>query len=55
MSSFGLRTEHALEGTSNFCAWKDIMEAVLDDNGGLECIKTDIHKPLALDAQQLTQ
>ena len=35
----GLRLEYALEGTSNFRAWKDKMEVVLDDNG-----VWDIHK-----------
>lgn len=55
MSIYGLSTEHALEGTLNFCAWKDKMEVLLDDNGVLECIKNDIPKPPASDAQQLTQ
>ena len=31
------------------------MEVVLDDNGGLEYIRTDIPKPPTSDAQQLTQ
>ena len=29
----GLRLEYALEGSSNYIAWKDRMEAVLEDNG----------------------
>ena len=33
MSFNGLRLEYALEGSSNYIAWKDRMEAVLDDNG----------------------
>ena len=33
MSFNGLRLEYALEGNSNYIAWKDRMEAVLDDNG----------------------
>ena len=36
MSFNGLRLEYALEGSSNYVAWKDRMEAVLDDNGLLE-------------------
>lgn len=55
MSSYGLRIEHALEGTSNFCGWKDKMEVALNDNGVLEYIKTDIPKAPASNAQQLTQ
>ena len=47
MSSYDLRIEHAWEGNSIFYAWKDIMKVVLDDNGVLEYIKTDIPKPLA--------
>ena len=31
MSFNGLRLEYALEGSSNYVAWKDRMEAVLDD------------------------
>lgn len=36
-------------------AWKDIMEAMLDDNGVLEYINTDIPKPSTSYVQQLTQ
>ena len=50
-----LRLEYALEGTSNFVALKDRMEAVLDDNGLLEYIKTNVAKPLEFDAQNLSQ
>jgi len=46
-----LRLEYALEKTSNFIAWKDMMEVVLNDNGVLEYNKTDIPKPTILDAQ----
>lgn len=45
MAFDGLRLEYALEGTSNFVAWKDWMEAVLDDNGLLEYIKIDVEIP----------
>ena len=44
MSFNGLRLEYALEGISNYIAWKDRMEAVFDDNGLKEFIDTDIPK-----------
>ena len=44
MNFNGLRLEYALEGTSNFIVWKDRMEAVLDENGLLEYIKTYVVK-----------
>jgi len=53
MSFNGLRLEYALEGTSNFKAWKHTMEFLLDDNGVLEYTKNDIPKPTSLNAQQL--
>jgi len=37
--------EYALEGNSNYIAWKDMMEAVLDDNGLKEFIDADVPKP----------
>ena len=33
MAFYGLRLEYALEGSSNYIAWKDRIEAVLEDNG----------------------
>ena len=45
MSVNGLRLEYALEGSSNYVAWKDRMEAVLDDNGLKEFIDAEIPKP----------
>ena len=42
MSFNGLRLEYALEGSSNYIAWKDRMEAVLDDNGLKEFIDAEI-------------
>ena len=41
----GLRLEYALEGSSNYVAWKDRMEAVLDDNGLKEFIDAEVPKP----------
>lgn len=45
MSFNGLRLEYALEGSSNYIAWKDRMEAVLDDNGLKEFIDVEVPKP----------
>ena len=45
MSFNGLRLEYALEGNSNYIAWKDRMEAVLDDNGLKEFIDAEVPKP----------
>ena len=36
--------EYALDGSSNYIAWKDRMEAVLDDNGLKEFIDSDVPK-----------
>ena len=48
-----LRIEYALEGSSNYIAWKDMMEVVLEDNGLKEFIDNDIPKPAAANAQLL--
>ena len=45
MSFNGLRLEYALEGSSKYIAWKDRMEAVLDDNGLKEFIDAEVPKP----------
>ena len=45
MSFNGLRLEYAIEGSSNYIAWKDRMEVVLDDNGLKEFIEMDVPKP----------
>jgi hypothetical protein len=44
MSFNGLRLEYALKGSSNYIAWKDGMEAVLEDNGLEEYIDKDVPK-----------
>jgi hypothetical protein len=44
MSFNGLRLEYALEGSSNYIAWKDRMEAVLKDNGLKEYIDKYVPK-----------
>ena len=53
MSLNGLRLEYALEGRSNYIAWKDRMEAVLDDNGLKEFIDAEVPKPTSSDAAVL--
>ena len=37
--------EYALEGNSNYIAWKDRMEEMLDENGLKEFIEAEIPKP----------
>jgi hypothetical protein len=53
MSFNGLRLEYALKGHSNYIAWKDRMEAVLEDNGLKGYIDTDFPKPDATDTANL--
>ena len=48
-----LQLEYALEGSSNYIAWKDRMEAVLDDNGLKEFIDVELPKPTSSDAAVL--
>ena len=50
MSFNGLRLEYSLEGSSNYIAWRDRMEAVLDDNGLKEFIESEVPKPTSGDA-----
>ena len=49
----GLQLEYALEGSSNYIAWKDRMEVVLEDNGLKEFINSDVPKPTSTDATLL--
>lgn len=51
----GLRLKYALEGSSNYVSWKDMMEVVLEDNGLKEFIDNDIPKPPTFDAQDLEE
>ena len=53
MAFKALRLEYALEGSSNYIAWKDNMEAVLEDNGLKEFIDNDVPKPTSSDAALL--
>ena len=50
MAFNGLRLEYALKGSSNYIAWNDKMEAVLEDNGFKEFIDSDVPKPTSTDA-----
>ena len=49
----GLWLEYALEGSSNYIAWEDRMEAVLEDTGLKEFIDSDVPKPTSTDAKLL--
>ena len=53
MSFNGLRLEYALDGSSNYIAWKDRMEVVLEDNGLKEFIDSDVPKSGSSDAALL--
>ena len=55
MAFYGLRLEYALEGSSNYIAYKDRMEAVLEDNGLKDCIDQEIPKPGSTNAQELAE
>eukprot|EP00253_Pinus_taeda_P028177 PITA_28177 len=55
MAFNGLRLEYALDGSSNYIAWKDRMEAVLEDNGLKDFIDQEISKPAATNAQELAK
>jgi len=45
MAFNSLRLEYALDGNSNYIAWKDCMEAVLEDNGLKDFIDQEVPKP----------
>jgi hypothetical protein len=53
MTFNALRLEYSLEGSSNYIAWKDRMEAVLKDNGLKEFIDKDVPKLDVADAANL--
>jgi len=55
MPFYNLRLEDALKGNSNYITWKDIMEAVLEDNGINEFIDHDIPNPPKSDAKDLAK
>jgi hypothetical protein len=53
MAFNGLRLEYELKGISNYIAWKDRMEAILEDNGLKEFIDKNVPKPDDVDAANL--
>ena len=53
MAFYDLRLEYALDGSSNYIAWKDCMEAVLEDNRLKDFIDQEVPKPT--DATQLVE
>ena len=53
MSFNRLRLEYALEGRSKYIAWKDRMEAMIEDNGLKDFIDSDVPKPTSRDAALL--
>ena len=53
MAFSGLRLEYALDGSSNYIAWKDDMEEILEDNGLKDFIDQEVPKPT--DATQLVE
>jgi len=55
MAFNGLRLEYALDGSLNYVAWKDRMEAILEDNGLKEFIDQEIQKPASTNAQELAK
>ena len=55
MAFNGLRLEYALDGSSNYIAWKDCMEAILEDNGLKDFIDQEFPKPIAANAQELVE
>jgi len=55
MVFYGLRLEYALEGSLNYIAWKDHMEALLEDNGLKDFIDQEISKPGSTNAQELAK
>jgi len=55
MAFNSLRLEYARGGSSNYIAWKDHMEAVLEDNGLKDFIDQEVPKPAAANATELVE
>ncbi len=55
MAFNGLKLEYSFKCASNFDAWKDRMEVVLEDNEVKEFIDHDIPKPLTSYAKDLVE
>ena len=46
MAFNSLRLDYALNGSSNYIAWKDHMEAILDNNGLKDFNDQEVPKPI---------
>eukprot|EP00253_Pinus_taeda_P004471 PITA_04471 len=55
MAFSGLRFEYALDGSSNYIAWKDRMDAVLEDNGLKDFIDQEVPKLTVANATELVE
>eukprot|EP00253_Pinus_taeda_P024727 PITA_24727 len=55
MAFNSLRFDYALDGNSNYIAWKDRMEAVLEDNGLKDFINQEVPKPAVANATELAE
>ena len=55
MAFNGLRLEYDLDGRLNHIAWKDRMEAVLEDNGLKDLIDQYVPKPATTNAIELAE
>ena len=55
MAFNGLRLEYALDGSSNYIAWKDRMEVVLEDNDLKDFIDQEVPKPAVANATELAE
>jgi len=55
MTFYGLRLGYALEGSSNFIVWRDIIEVVLEDNCLKEFIDQEILESIASDVKNLAE
>eukprot|EP00253_Pinus_taeda_P002543 PITA_02543 len=55
MAFNGLRLKYALDGSSNYIAWKDSMEVILEDNGLKDFIDQEFPKLVATNAQVLAE
>eukprot|EP00253_Pinus_taeda_P018416 PITA_18416 len=55
MAFNGLRLEYALDGSSNYIAWKDHMEAILEDNDLKDFIDQEVPKLATTNAIELAE
>ena len=55
MAFNGLRLEYSLDGSSNYRAWKDCMEVILEDSGLKDFIDQEVPKLAAANAQELAE